>query len=175
MNVFIAFVSSSFQDYIPALLGLSLSYFKSDYPQEARSSLKKIAKMEYDWNYRSDFEKTYMLLAEHYSTAKKFDLSMDLCKRVLMINRRNYKAWEVLAKKNEIEDNHVDAMCCYEKCWNLLERKKCSIGLKLAAHFLKRHRITDALKIHENIKAKYPSKFGPRNNIMNKCIETLRA
>ncbi len=157
------------------MFGLSLSYFKSKNPQKARSLLKRIAKIEHDWNHWSDFEKTYILLAEHYSLAEKFDLSMDLCKRVLLLNRRNYKAWEVLAKKNEVEDNHTDAMCCYEKCWNLLERKKCSIGFKLTAHYLKQHRITDALKIYDKIKSICSDKYGPRNNTMNQCIETLRA
>lgn len=161
-------------EYLPALLGVSISFMIDDQPNKARNTLKRIAKMPYAADMADEFETSYLLLAYLYVDRGKFDLAQDLCKRCLSYNLSCGKAWEAMGLVMEKECSYRDAAEYYEKAWTLGGGANAAVGFKLSFNYLKAERFVDAIDICNKVLAQYPGYPKIREEILDVAFRALR-
>lgn len=170
---FIEIIESD-KDYLPALLGVSISFILKRQPDKARNTLRMIAKIPYDHDMASEFERSYLLLAELYVVKAKYDLAQDLCRKCLNYNKSCGEAWDLMGRIMEKEQAFKDAADCYEKAWLLEHESSASVGFKLAFNYLKAKRYVEAVNICTKVLKQFPEYPRIRDEIMEKAVSALR-
>ena len=160
------------EDHVPALLGLAITHnFESSSKSKFRNTLKKAAKFCYEPEYGKEFERSWILLALSYMDRKKFDLSIDLCKRCIYYNPSCTKAWEIMGTALDSQGKHVDAIECYEHCNAKQSPQSCIL---VAMHRMQQGRFMDALTTACEVLKYHPELTHLRDAIFNECLSTLR-
>jgi tetratricopeptide repeat protein 21B len=162
------------KDYLPALLGMSISYILKRQPDKARNTLRMIAKMPYNQDLADEFEKSYLLLAELYVVKAKYDLAQELCRKCLVYNKSCGEAWDLMGRIMEKEQAFKDAADCYEKAWQLEHESSAAVGFKLAFNYLKAKRHVEAINICHKVLKQYPDYPRIREEILIVAQGALR-
>lgn len=110
------------RDYVPALLAMANAFVLKSEPAKARNQLKRISKMKYDPDYSTDFERSWLMLADIYITVGKYEFAQELCKKCLSINKSSAKSWEMLGQIMEKEQAYKDAAEHYEQVRQTISR-----------------------------------------------------
>ena len=93
--------------YVPALVCVSEAYRKLEQYPKMRNVLKRVAKTEFVADMAEDFERAWLMLADHYIrvaekdgtyAAQRLPLAEELCNRCLEHNKSCAKALELLAR-----------------------------------------------------------------------------
>ena len=161
-------------NYVPALLCLANAYHVLGQPAKTRNYLKRVSKMKVNASYVAEFEKSYLLLAEVYNEIGKFELSTELCKKVLTLNKSNGKAWEILGSIMEKEAAYRDASENYEQAWYNCGQSNVNIGYKLAFNLLKCKKLVECIDVCHAILKLNPDMPKIRKDVLDKARAGLR-
>lgn len=180
------------RDNIPALLvclnpfthkATAVAHMLLKQAPRARSQLKHIATLQYDPTYASEFEKSWLLLADLYIESNKFEQATKYLKDVLKYNKSCAKAWEYLGFIKEKESSYGEAAESYENAWKLQCETNPSMGFKLAFNYIKAHRYTgikriclfvDAIDVSKKVLSEFPEYPKIRKEILDKARGQLR-
>lgn len=163
------------QDHVPSLLALSTALMMMKQTPKARNQLKRISKMPYDQEQADAFERCWLLLADIFVSAGKYDLAQDLCKRCLQYNRSCAKAWDVMGVIMEKEASYASAAEHYEQAWKYDCMASATVGYKLAFNYLKAKRYVEAIDISQQVLNQYPQYPKIRKEILDKARASIRA
>jgi tetratricopeptide repeat protein 21B len=162
------------RDSIPGLLGLAVSHMLKKDSSKARNHLKRLAKMDYNYEFADEFERGYLLLAEIYIDLGKLDQAIALVKSALQHNASCAKAWELKGKIEEKDLAYKDAAESYEKAFALARERSAPIGYKLAFNMLKASRHLEAIKISHKVLALNPDYPKIKKEILGPARNNLR-
>jgi tetratricopeptide repeat protein 21B len=133
-----------------------------------------LAKVDWNHEFGDDLEKCWLLLADIYIQGGKYDLAIELLKKVTSVNQSCTTAWEYLGFIMEKEQSYKDAAEYYLRCWKLQSQSNPIIGFKLSFNYLKAKRYTDAIDICHEVLLKSPEYPTIRTDILNKARLSLR-
>lgn len=162
------------REYVPALLALSNALVLKGEPAKARNNLKRISKMKFDPEYSTEFERSWLMLADIYIEIGKYEFAQELCKKCLQINKSSAKSWEMLGSILEKEQAYKDAADHYEQAWLFTHESNAALGFKLAFNYLKAKRYIEAIDVCHKVlalSADYPK---IRKEILAKAREALK-
>jgi len=162
------------KEYVPALLGLANAYLLLKQVPKARNNLRHVAKLKTNPDFASEFERSWLLLADLYIQGGKYDLAQDLCKKTLENNKSSGKAWEQLGLVMEKEQSYRDAADHYEQAWKCVNESSPSVGFKLAFNYMKAKRYVEAIDVCHKILAKFPDYPRIEKEILEKSRVALR-
>jgi tetratricopeptide repeat protein 21B len=161
--------------YVPAMLLYANAALLIKQTVQARNTLKRIEKMEYNIEFAEEYERGWLTLADLYiRSAGKFDLATALCKKCLNNNRSCTQAAELLGLIMEKEQSYKDAAEFYEQAWESLGQSSASIGYKLAFNYLKAGRYLDSIDVCHAVLAKHPEYPDIKKHILAKARKHLR-
>ncbi|CAM4741593.1 unnamed protein product [Rotaria magnacalcarata] len=170
----LAQILNDHKDNVGALCAISECLIGSKNVQKARQYLKKTTKLAWNMDDADEIEQCWLMLAMTYVQATKYDEALDLCKKVLNVNKCSTRALEILGMMNEQTGAHKDAADNYEKAWKYSRKNQPSIGYKLAFNYLKSKRLTDAIDIAHFILQRYPDNTRVRKDILEKARLMLK-
>ncbi|CAF0901528.1 unnamed protein product [Adineta steineri] len=162
------------KDNIGALCAISECFIGLKNVQKARQYLKKTTKITWNMDDADELEQCWLMLAMTYVQATKYDEALELCKKVLHVNKCSTRALETLGMMNEQTGAHNDAAENYEQAWKYSRKNQPSIGYKLAFSYLKSKRLTDAIDIAHFILQRYPDNTRVRKDILEKARLALK-
>ncbi|CAF3341023.1 unnamed protein product [Rotaria sp. Silwood1] len=162
------------KDNVGALCAISECLIGLKNVQKARQYLKKTTKLVWNMDDADEIEQCWLMLAMTYIQATKYDEALELCKKVLSVNKCSTRALEILGMMNEQTGAHKDAADNYELAWKYSRKNQPSIGYKLAFNYLKSKRLTDAIDIAQFILQRYPDNTRVRKDILEKARLMLK-
>uniref|UniRef100_H2Y5V1 Tetratricopeptide repeat protein 21B n=1 Tax=Ciona savignyi TaxID=51511 RepID=H2Y5V1_CIOSA len=161
-------------NYVPAILGMAVSYVIMKQTPKARNQLKRIVKMQWTAEEADEFEHAWLLLADLYIQASKYDMALELLKKCLEHNQSCCKAYEYSGFICEKQLAYKDAASHYEKAWEFSNHSSAVIGYKLAFNYLKAKRNSDAIDIAHQVLATNPNYPRLKKDILDKARASIR-
>ncbi|CAF4863322.1 unnamed protein product, partial [Rotaria socialis] len=113
----LAQILNDHKDNVGALCAISECLMGLKNAQKARQYLKKTTKIAWNIDDADEIEQCWLMLAMTYVQATKYDEALDLCKKVLNVNKCSTRALEILGMMNEQTGAHKDAADNYEQAW----------------------------------------------------------
>ncbi|KAM6161377.1 tetratricopeptide repeat protein 21A [Erethizon dorsatum] len=159
---------------VPALLGMAQACVLLKQIPKARTQLKRLAKAPWTLAEAEELEKSWLLLADIYSSGGKFDLALELLRRCIQYNKSCYKAYEYMGFIMEKEQSYKDAATNYELAWKYSHQANPAIGFKLAFNYLKDKKFVEAIEVCHNVLREHPSYPKIREEILEKARRSLR-
>lgn len=160
------------KEHVPALLGLARAIMATDHSSsKPRNILKRIAKLPYKEIYHDEFEQSYIILAEMYSTKEKYDLAHELSRRCLVLNKSCPEAWDSIGLIMEKKQSFSEAAACFEKSWTLSNGENVVSGYKTALNYFKSKNTILALEI---ICQEVMSKMKENELMFRHCVKCIR-
>ncbi|KAL9694786.1 hypothetical protein quinque_014071 [Culex quinquefasciatus] len=154
--------------------GMASAYVILKQSQRAKNQLKRIAKNNWTFEEADYLEKSWLLLADLYMQASKFDMATDLLKRVLEHNKSCTKAYELCGLVSEKEQNYRNAAINYDLAWKCSAKSKPNVGYKLAFNYMKVKRYADAIDICQQVLKIHPDYPSIKKDILDKCRNNLK-
>jgi tetratricopeptide (TPR) repeat protein len=167
-------ILNEFNDYIPALHAVSVGYLLLKQAPRARNMLKRAVKFDWNQEFGVEIENCWLLLADLYIQAGKYDLALELLKKVTAVNKSCSKAWEYIGFIMEKEASFKNATENYLECWKLSREQNASIGYKLAFNYLKSKLFVEAIDISHKILGNNPDYPKIQKEILEKARSSLR-
>ncbi|XP_010616755.1 tetratricopeptide repeat protein 21A isoform X1 [Fukomys damarensis] len=167
-------IAQSEKDSVPALLGMAQACMLLKQVPKARTQLKRLAKAPWTLAEAEDLERSWLLLADIYSSGGKFDLASELLRRCIQYNKSCYKAYEYMGFIMEKEQSYKDAATNYELAWKYSHQASPAIGFKLAFNYLKDKKFVEAIEVCHNVLREHPSYPKIREEILEKARRSLR-
>uniref|UniRef100_A0A182SMF2 Tetratricopeptide repeat protein 21B n=1 Tax=Anopheles maculatus TaxID=74869 RepID=A0A182SMF2_9DIPT len=165
---------ASQDEYIGAVYGMAVTHVILKQSQRAKNQLKRVAKNVWTFEEAEYLEKCWLLLADLYNQAGKYELATDLLKRVLQHNKSCTKAYELGGIAFEKEQNYRAAAMYYDSAWRYSGKSKPNIGYKLAFNYMKNKRYADAIDICQQVLKIHPEYPSIRKDILEKCRNNLK-
>uniref|UniRef100_A0A182Q0B7 Tetratricopeptide repeat protein 21B n=1 Tax=Anopheles farauti TaxID=69004 RepID=A0A182Q0B7_9DIPT len=165
---------ASQDEYIGAIYGMAVTHVILKQSQRAKNQLKRVAKHTWTFEEAEYLEKCWLLLADLYNQAGKYELATDLLKRVLQHNKSCTKAYELCGVAFEKEQNYRAAALYYDSAWRYCGKSKPNIGYKLAFNYMKNKRYADAIDICQQVLKLHPEYPSIRKDILEKCRNNLK-
>ncbi|XP_013370524.1 PREDICTED: tetratricopeptide repeat protein 21A isoform X2 [Chinchilla lanigera] len=167
-------IAQAEKDSVPALLGMAQACVLLKQIPKARTQLKRLAKAPWTLAEAEDLEKSWLLLADIYSSGGKFDLASELLRRCIQYNKSCYKAYEYMGFIMEKEQSYKDAATNYELAWKYSHQANPAIGFKLAFNYLKDKKFVEAIEVCHKVLREHPSYPKIREEILEKARRSLR-
>lgn len=116
-----------FKENIGAIYGISSAHIMMKQGQRAKNQLKRVKNL---WNFEdADYlEKCWLLLANIYIQASKYDIASDLLQKTLRYNKSCFKAYEVKNVLSEILVYDIFAYFFAALCYDCRKRAVLSIS-----------------------------------------------
>uniref|UniRef100_A0A182NAG6 Tetratricopeptide repeat protein 21B n=1 Tax=Anopheles dirus TaxID=7168 RepID=A0A182NAG6_9DIPT len=165
---------ASQDECIGAIYGLAVTHVILKQGQRAKNQLKRVAKHAWTFEEAEYLEKCWLLLADLYNQAGKYELATELLKRVLQHNKSCTKAYELGGVAFEKEQNYRAAALYYDSAWRYCGKSKPNIGYKLAINYMKNKRYADAIDICQQVLKLHPEYPSIRKDILEKCRNNLK-
>ncbi|CAG2179716.1 unnamed protein product, partial [Oppiella nova] len=163
-----------YRDNVAAILGVATAFMIIKQTPKARNHLKRVAKNSWNFQEAEYLEKCWLLLADIYTQSGKYDMAIELLKKVLLYNKSCMKAYEYLGYIMEKEQSYRDAAQNYDLAWKFTNCNNPSIGYKLAFNYMKAKRHVDAIDVCKEILTKFPDYPKVRKEILDKCRNSLK-
>ncbi|XP_058063810.1 tetratricopeptide repeat protein 21B-like [Anopheles bellator] len=164
-----------YREHVGAIYGMAATYVVLKQNQRAKNQLKRVAKNAWVFEEAEYLEKCWLLLADLYITAGKYELAMELLKRVLQHNKSCTKANELCGIAAEKEPNYRAAAASYDSAWRYCGKSKPNIGYKLAFTYMKNKRYADAIDVCQQVLKLHPDYPSIRKEILDKCRNNLKS
>ncbi|XP_001655859.2 tetratricopeptide repeat protein 21B isoform X2 [Aedes aegypti] len=163
-----------YKDHVGAIYGMASAYVILKQSQRAKNQLKRIVKVNWTFEEADYLEKSWLLLADLYLQAGKYEMSTDLLRRVLEHNKSCTKAYELLGLISEKEQNFRNASMYYDSAWKCSAKSKPNIGYKLAFNYMKIKRYAEAIDICQQVLKTHPDYPSIKKDILDKCRNNLK-
>ncbi|XP_048474316.1 tetratricopeptide repeat protein 21B-like [Rhincodon typus] len=162
------------KDHIPSLLAVAQACMVLKLIPRARNQLKRITKINWNLKDAEDFEKSWLLLADIYIKAGKYDLATELLKRCIQNNQSCCKAYEYLGFIMEKEQSYMDAVTNYKLAWKCSNEANPAIGYKLAFNYLKAKMYMHAIDICHKVLKNHPTYPKIRKEVFEKARASIK-
>lgn len=162
------------QDNIGTSLAIATAYTLLKQGQRAKNQLKRVVKRSWTFEDAEYLEHCWLLLADSYMQASKYDLAADLLKRVLQYNKSSSKAHEYLGHISEKEQRYKEAATYLEKSWKYGGRNNPIVGYRLAFNLMKCKKFADAIDVCQSVLKSHPDYPKMKKDILDKCLNNLR-
>ncbi|XP_051872097.1 tetratricopeptide repeat protein 21B-like [Pristis pectinata] len=162
------------KDHVPSLLAVAQACMVLKLIPRARNQLKRITKIPWNLKDAEEFEKSWLLLADIYIKAGKYDLAMDLLKHCLQYNQSCCKAYEYTGFIMEKEQSYMDAVANYKIAWKCSSEANPAIGYKLAFNYLKAKMYMHAIDICHKVLKNHPTYPKIRKEVFEKARASLK-
>ncbi|XP_046806712.1 tetratricopeptide repeat protein 21B-like [Lucilia cuprina] len=163
-----------FQCSVGPILGMATGLVQLKQTQRAKNHLKRLARVSWNFEEAEYLERSWLLLADIYVNANKWDVAEGLVDKVLQHNKSSAKAYELSGYIAEKSQNYREAAKNYNNAWNCCGRSKPHIGYKLAYNHMKIKRFADAIEICQQVLKLHPDYTIIRKDILEKCRNSLR-
>ncbi|KAB0800201.1 hypothetical protein PPYR_05941 [Photinus pyralis] len=163
-----------YREEIGPILGMATAHTMLKQAQRAKNQLKRVVKSVWNFEDAEYLERCWLLLADFYIQASKFDSAKDLLQRTLQHNKACTKAYEFLGFIAEKEQSYKDACNYYDNAWKYSGRANPSIGYKLAFNFMKSKRYAEAIDTSQQVLKIHPDYPRIRKDILDKSLTHLR-
>lgn len=163
-----------FQSAVGPILGMATALVQLKQTQRAKNHLKRLARVGWNFEEAEYLERSWLLLADIYINANKWDVAEGLVDKVLEHNKSSAKAYELAGHIAEKSQNYRDAAKNYGHAWNCCGRSKPHIGYKLAYNHMKTKRFADAIEVCQQVLKLHPDYTIIRKDILEKCRNNLR-
>ncbi|XP_067908211.1 tetratricopeptide repeat protein 21B-like [Heterodontus francisci] len=163
------------KDHVPSLLAIAQACMVLKLIPRARNQLKRITKINWNLKDAEEFEKSWLLLADIYIKAGKYDLATELLKRCLQYNQSCCKAYEYLGFIMEKEQSYMDAVTNYKLAWKCSNEASPAIGYKLAFNYLKAKMYMHAIEICHKVLKNHPTYPKIRKEVFEKARASLKS
>lgn len=174
LNSFTAIASQEeFKDNVGAIYGVAASHVMLKQGQRAKNQLKRVNKNVWTFEDSEYLEKSWLLLAEIYIQASKYEIATDLLLKVLKHNKSSYKAYELCGQIAEKEQNFKSAAVHYESAWKFCGKQKPNIAHKLAYNNMKSKRFADAIDVCQQVLKIFPE-YPSVKEILEKSRNNLK-
>ncbi|GCB65960.1 hypothetical protein scyTo_0013525, partial [Scyliorhinus torazame] len=162
------------KDHIPSLLAIAQACMILKLIPRARNQLKRITKINWNLKEAEEFEKSWLLLADIYIKAGKYDLATELLKRCLQYNQSCCKAYEYLGFIMEKEQSYMDAVTNYKLAWTCSNEANPAIGYKLAFNYMKAKMYMHAIDICHKVLKNHPTYPKIQKEVFEKARASLK-
>lgn len=174
LNNFTAIASQEeFKENVGAIYGMAASHVMLKQGQRAKNQLKRINKNTWTFEEAEYLERCWLLLADIYIQANKYDIASDLLQKVLKHNKSSYKAYELCGQIAEKETSFKSAAVHYEQAWKYSGKQKPNIAHKLAYNNMKSKRFADAIDVCQQVLKIYPD-YPSVKEILDKSRNNLK-
>ncbi|XP_055585953.1 tetratricopeptide repeat protein 21B-like [Uranotaenia lowii] len=164
-----------YKEHVGAVYGMASAYVILKQSQRGKNQLKRIAKNSWTFEEADYLEKSWLLLADLYLQASKYDMATELLKKVLEHNKSCTKAYELLGLISEKEQNYRNAALQYDFAWKCSGKSKPNIGYKLAFNYMKIKRFADAIDICQQVLKIHPDYPSIKKDILDKSRNNLKS
>lgn len=159
---------------VTVVYAIALALVQLKQMQRAKNQLKRIARLSWNYEEAEYLERSWLLLADIYIHANKFDVAETFVERVLEYNKSSTKAYELGGYISEKLQSYGDAAKQYQKAWDSCGHSKPHIGYKLALNNMKKKQYADAVNICQQVLKLHPDYNIIRKDILEKCRNNLR-
>lgn len=163
-----------FQGLVGPTLGIATALVQLKQIQRAKNHLKRLSRTNWNFEEAEYLERSWLILADIYINANKFDVAETLIDKVLEHNKSCTKAYELggyIAEKSQL---YKDAVKKYNNAWTYSGRSKPHIGYKLAYNYMKTKRFAEAIQICQQVLQIHPDYTIIQKDILEKCRNHLR-
>lgn len=164
----------TFKEHIGPILGVASAHTLLKQTQRARNQLKRVAKSVWTFEDAEYLERCWLLLADIYVQSAKYDLAMDLLRRVLQHNKTCTKAYEFCGYVAEKEQHYKEAASHYDSAWKYGGKGAPAVGYKLAFCHMKCKKYADAIDVCNQVLKTYPDYPKIKKDIYDKSLNNLR-
>ena len=162
------------RDHVGPALGLARAHVLLKQTPRARNHLKRVSKNTWTFEDAEYLERCWLLLAEIYTQASKWDLATELLKRILQHNATCVRAYEIYGFVCSKEQNYKEAALKYTQAWKYAGRTKLANGYKLAYCYLKYKAYADCIEACHQVLKLNPDYPRIRRELLEKAIFNLR-
>lgn len=162
-----------FKENVGAIYGIAAAHTMIKQGQRAKNQLKRINKNAWTFEEAEYLERSWLLLADIYIQANKYDIASDLLQKVLKHNKSSYKAYELCGQIAEKEQSFKSAAVHLEQAWKYSGKQKPNIAHKLAYNFMKAKRFADAIDVCQQVLKIYPD-YPSVKEILEKSRNNLK-
>jgi len=94
--------------------------------------LRDISKLPWNPRWLEDSERSTLHVADFLISAEKFEHAEKELKRCIKNNKSSMKAMELMGELYQKKKNFESAWTCYNRAWDISEKKDCWIGYRIA-------------------------------------------
>ncbi|CAH1164953.1 unnamed protein product [Phyllotreta striolata] len=165
---------SGSKDNIGTILGVATAYTLLNQGKRAKTQLKRISTSPWSIENSEYLERSWLLLADYYIQASKYEPAAQLIKKILQHNKSCAKAHEYSGFVSEKEQKHQEAALHYEEAWKLGRKTNPAIGYKLASCLMKCKKYPKAIVTAQEVLKINPEYDKIRKDILEKSLNNLR-
>lgn len=162
------------QGSVGPVLGMATALVQLKQTQRAKNHLKRLARVAWNFEDAEYLERSWLLLADIYVNANKWDVAESLVEKVLEHNKSCTRAFELAGYISEKTQLYAEASKQYKSAWNCGGRSKPHIGYKLAYNYMKTKHFADAIEVCQQVLKLHPDYTIIRKDILDKCRNNLR-
>ncbi|CAO4369153.1 unnamed protein product [Caenorhabditis nigoni] len=159
---------------VAAIYGIAKGYWLLKKQQPAKQLLKSLHGRVWNFDDAEYLEKCWLLMAEIYVGASKWEQAGTYLDQVLKYNCNSLRAFELYGQAKEKEQKYVEASKIYEKAFNTTNQKSCSFGYKLAFTLLKTRRLFLCIETCQKVLDINPQYPKIQREIMDKARGMIR-
>nr|XP_022900469.1 tetratricopeptide repeat protein 21B-like [Onthophagus taurus]XP_022900470.1 tetratricopeptide repeat protein 21B-like [Onthophagus taurus]XP_022900471.1 tetratricopeptide repeat protein 21B-like [Onthophagus taurus] len=163
-----------YKDNVGPILGIALAHTLLKQSQRAKNQLKRVMKSVWSFEDAEYLERCWLLLADYYMKSSKYDLALELLKKILQHNRACCKALEFYGNISEKEQKYKEAAQMYYSAWKFNGKSNAVIGYRLAHCHLKGKRYADAIDVCQIVLKNNPEYPKIKKDILDKALANLR-
>jgi tetratricopeptide (TPR) repeat protein len=154
---------------------MAVGYHLLKQQSRTKDCLKKISLIPWTERYAEELERGWLLLADSYVEAGKYDVANEYVKRILSYNRSCFRAWELRGVICEKQNLEMEAIDHYRKAWKLGGEREPKIGHKLAVLCYKSRNLVEAIQVSTKILEENPDFPKLQQEVLHKARSALRA
>ena len=163
-----------FKDNVGTIFGMASAHVMLKQGQRAKNQLKRVNKNPWTFEDAEYLERCWLLLADIYIQAGKYEIASDLLQRTLKHNKSCFKAYELCGLISEKEAKFSAAAVHYDNAWRYSGKSKPNIAYKLAFNDMKIKRYADAIDICQQVLKIHPDYPMIKKDILDKCRNNLK-
>lgn len=163
-----------YKDNVGAIYGVAAANVVLKQSQRAKNQLKRVAKSPWTFEDAEYLERAWLLLADIYIQASKYEMAQELLTKVLKHNKSCAKAYELSGYIAEKEQAYKVAASNYDAAYRHSGKSKPNIGYKLAHSYMKVKNYADAIDVCQQVLKNHPEYPSIKKDILDKCRNNLR-
>eukprot|EP00003_Mantamonas_plastica_P021293 TRINITY_DN3441_c0_g2_i6.p1 TRINITY_DN3441_c0_g2~~TRINITY_DN3441_c0_g2_i6.p1 ORF type:complete len:1340 (-),score=495.80 TRINITY_DN3441_c0_g2_i6:48-3578(-) len=166
---------SNEDDGLVVPLAMATAYIGLGSGQKAKNLLRAVNNQQtYTHEDAEEWERLWLLLADNYVQAGKYDVASGFLKKVLEINKSSAKSLEYSGFIMEKEGAYASAAEAYEKAWEFANSQDPALGYRLAFNLLKAKDYIPAIDVCHKVLESYPRYPKIREQVLEKARGQIR-
>lgn len=162
------------RESVPAMLGVAVALALQGQSDQANAQLIDISRLTPDAESAKEYEQALLMQALSLLEQGKETQAANLCEQCIKGNKACVKAWELLGRVAEEEQQHTLAADHLQQAWTHMSHSSPDVGFRLAYNMLKSRRYVQAIRVCHEVLEVDPDHPKIRQSVLNKARRTLR-